>query len=1062
MAPLNKFLPKVSIALALTMAAPSVMAQDTSSAFRARLLDNAGQPGANIEVVIRDTRTGATRRGRTNADGLVTLPNLNIGGPYEVIVADADYRARTVTGIFLSLGETASADITLQPASATDEVVVQAEAISIAQLATGPSAVFSEEDLDTAAAYNRDLVDMIKSDPRLWVDEGFVNSVQCAGASPRFNSTTVDGVRMNDGFGLNSNGYPTQRMPFSYDSLQTIAVELAPFDVQYGGFSGCNINAVTKSGTNEFGGSFFFEMASDSLQGDELQGQSVNIASYSEDKMGFSFGGPIIKDKAFFYINYESFSGEDIFKRGHETSGAAEPVAGLTQANYNDIIRIARDVYGYDVGGTPASVPVDDTKYLIKLDYLLDDRHQIGLVYNYNDGFNISESDGDANEFEFDKHLYERGAEMTSYRASLKSQWSDKLSTEFNYSFFDLKNRQISKDGLVFGEMQIDVANANNDEATVYIGSDDSRHANSMAYDTTTLSAKAFYDSAYGQLLFGYEREASDIYNIFVQHNLTETRFDSIADFEAGIANVLYYGNAPSGNVADAAADWGYTVNTAFVQNTMVMDKLELVAGLRYEWYEMDDTPQLNSDFVDAYGYANTANLDGKSLLLPRLGVTYDMSDVLTLRGGIGQFGGGNPTVWISNNMTGDFLTQLQPSQRDFAADNTLFDIAWSNCRGGQTAPCPGYGTPTDLYNALVAGTGSPGFEMNVLDPNFDIPTEWKYAIGGTQLLGEYVLNFDLLISQSDDQAGIVASEAQASGTALGGLFPTYDDVASPDAWVLTNSGESKSLTLSASLGREYDNGLSWVVSYAHVDAEDTHSMTSSVAFSNYMNSAFNDPEARNLSRTNFSVENRYTFRVRYETEFMPNRKTKFSLSGNGNTGRPYSLTYKYDRGSSFGLNQIFRTSSKLMYIPTGANDPLVNFNFSDDAATNAAQTERFFDYLREVGAMAYAGQVLPRNSLEGSDFFKIDLYAEQELYKDDRYGQASAYFVMKNLTNFLNSDWGVLDEPGFPRMINVVDGDLSDDGTTITYSNLSTPTVSSVNSDVSLWAVKLGVKYRF
>jgi molybdopterin/thiamine biosynthesis adenylyltransferase len=159
------------------------------------------------------------------------------------------------------------------------------------------------------AAINRDLKDIVRLDPRVYLDESFNDSIQCAGAHPRFNSLTVDGIGLNDGFGLNSNGYPTQQMPFPFDAIQNISVELAPFDVEYGSFTACNINAVTKSGTNEFHGSAFYDYGDDSLVGDQSEGDEYNAPAFEEKRYGFTLGGPILKDRLFFFGAYEKFEG---------------------------------------------------------------------------------------------------------------------------------------------------------------------------------------------------------------------------------------------------------------------------------------------------------------------------------------------------------------------------------------------------------------------------------------------------------------------------------------------------------------------------------------------------------------------------------------------------------------------------------------------------------------------------------------------------------------------------------------------------------------------------------
>jgi outer membrane receptor for Fe3+-dicitrate len=266
-------------------------------------------------------------------------------------------------------------------------------------VAIGPASAFSFDDIQNLPSINRDINDIVRVDPRIYIDGGFVNAVTCLGANPRFNSLTVDGVKKNDNFGLNSNGYPTQRMPFPFDSVQNVSVEMAPYAVQYGGFTACNINAVTRAGTNEFHGTAWMSYGDSDLTGDNLEGDSIPQGKYDETRWGVSLGGPVIKDKLFFFAAYEKSDGADTFDGCAGDESCGRPVAGVTRAQLDRIAEIAED-YGYDVGDNPPSMPNEDEKLLLRFDWNINDDHNAVLTYNYNDGFNITESDDDADEYD--------------------------------------------------------------------------------------------------------------------------------------------------------------------------------------------------------------------------------------------------------------------------------------------------------------------------------------------------------------------------------------------------------------------------------------------------------------------------------------------------------------------------------------------------------------------------------------------------------------------------------------------------------------------------------------
>jgi hypothetical protein len=287
-------------------------------------------------------------------------------------------------------------------------------------------------------------------------------------------------------------------MPFPYDAIEQVSVELAPFDVVYGGFTACNINAVTKSGGNRFSGTAFYDYTDDSLSGDKLEGDAIDLGSFEEKRYGVAFGGPIIQDRLFFFAAYEKHEGANIFERGPADESVGVPVLGVTRAQLDRIAQIARDVYGYEPGGFPPSLATDDEKYLVKLDWNVNDNHRASYTYSFNDGFNNSEADDAATNIEFANHFYERGAELTSHVAQLFSNWTENFSTEFRYAYQELDNRQIPLGGTDFGEVQIHTFNdpdgagpISPQRANVYLGADDSRHANDLKYDTTSYKLAA-------------------------------------------------------------------------------------------------------------------------------------------------------------------------------------------------------------------------------------------------------------------------------------------------------------------------------------------------------------------------------------------------------------------------------------------------------------------------------------------------------------------------------------------------------------------------------------------
>ncbi len=908
-------------AIALSMAGVA-MAQVTTSAVRGAVTDDDGQAVSGALVTITDPSTGLTRTATTNQTGLYSIRNLPVSSGYVVTVTSSEFQGQFIEDVGLNLGDATQVDFTLtnDGEARQETIVVTASVSDLAPTAAGPSATFGLETLQRAPAINRNITDVLRLDPRIYVDEsrGDINAVQCGGKNSRFNSLTVDGIRMNDNFGLNSNGYPTERIPFSYDAIEQVAVELAPFDVQYGGFSACNINAVTKSGTNEFHGYLFGDYTNDGLRADSLEGDDITTGEYDETRYGFGVGGPIIKDKLFFFAAYEKLDGVNLFDRGAIGSGAVNEV-NITQAEVDEIRNIAMELYGYDPGTIPSSADNSDEKILVKLDWNISNDHRASFTYNWNDGFNIAQSDGDSDELEFSNHLYERGAELTSYAGSLYSDWTDNFSTEVRLAYSELDNRQISVGGTDFGEITIET-----DDVDVYLGGDDSRQANKLYYETLSLALKGYYTTGNHNFSFGYEREALDVFNMFVQHVETEIDFDgnpssggafddAIENFRLGIADNVNYNNSPTGDPNNAAADWGYEINTLYAQDEIDFGNgIVVIGGLRYDWYTTDDAPETNADFLADYGFTNGETLDGEGLLQPRLGFEWDFSDNLDLRGGVGLYSGGNPNVWLSNTYSANNVLQFGSDGGAFGLENgvtSLFDIDYGLCEDGVPTG-PGYCVPQDMIDAVAAGEGS-NFEINYLDPNFEIPSELKFAFGGTYyadapgLGGEYVLSGDILYTVAQDSAVWIRGDLEQTGTTTvdGREYPTYSSVREA-AFVLTNAKEdAKSLLVSGSISKSYDFGLDWALGYAYTDAEDVHPMTSSVAFSNYVNRAFGDPQDVSASTSDYNTKHRFTALTNYERAFFGDNMTTFSAFGQAVSGRPYSVVYGGSANGISGFN---------------------------------------------------------------------------------------------------------------------------------------------------------------
>ncbi|ATG79823.1 TonB-dependent receptor [Pseudoalteromonas sp. 1_2015MBL_MicDiv] len=1017
----------------------AAMANETTSAIKGQVMGPNGNPAAGTKVTILHVPSGSVKTTEVNDAGYFTAKGLRVGGPYKVIVDSDVYADQEFNNIILNIGNDYPVNVSLESQSSMEQIVVSGAPISSMSGGTGPASTFTLTDLENQPAINRDLKDIIRVDPRVAIDDSR-GTINCGGGNPKFNSLTLDGVRMNDNFGLSSNGYPTIRAPFSFDSIEQVAVELAPFDVQYGGFTSCNINAVTKSGGNEIHGGVFFDYTNDSMKGDTIEGEDVDNGSYNEKRYGFNVGLPLIKDSLFLYTSYEKLEGVAQFN--YDPLGSSVSASDLAR-----IQQISQDVYGYDAGTTPSSAPVEDEKILIKLDWNINDSHRANLIYNYNDGFTLSQSDTGSTRLSLDSHFYEQGAEFTSIIGSLYSDWNDDFTTEIRLGKSELDARVESLDAASsFGEFQVNTL----DGGRVYLGPDDSRQSNDLDYDTTTFKLAGTYYLDQHTITAGYEYEELEVFNQFVQHTQGEWSFASIDDYEAGIASAIFYNNAAgTNNAADAGASFSYAQHTFYVQDEYSFSDIDasLTFGLRYDNYTSDDKPTLNENYTARYGFSNQSTFDGIDLVQPRIGFEWYATDALEVRAGLGLFSGGNPNVWLSNSYSNDGITNISANQ--FGAID-LF--ATPNVNGGK----PGFDVPQSQFDK-VANTviGSGDSFTNAVASDFEIPSEWKYSVGATYTTeDEYVISLDYLYTKKRDAATLIDQALTDSGTTTFDGRPILKSIEDRDGDLLltnVNGDSGETSIISAAVSKAFDNGIKVQLSYAYTDADDVNPMTSSTASSNYGNLATSNPLDPGVSSSDYEIPHRFTLNLAYTHEFFDGYSTRFNLFGEAYKGLPYSFTFNGNDEDTFGdFNS--NDSRQLLYVPL-VNDPNVVYNMSAD------EINEFNDFIASEGLKR--GEITGRNAQNSDWFVKFNFKLTQEVpgFMDGHKGEA--FFVIDNLTNMLNDDWGVLKKGPFvgARMIST---DIDDQGRYV-YSNFNGNNANTTTQrDASLWEMRVGVRYTF
>ncbi|HYC02367.1 MAG TPA: TonB-dependent receptor [Azospirillaceae bacterium] len=1051
------------IAAAAAWSVPAV-AQETTSSIRGIIVTPDGADPTGVDIQITHVPSGTTSSAAVNAEGRFSAAGLRVGGPYLMTVTGPGYKTFKIEDVFIQLGQPFFLAVPLEAneAATVEEVVITGERLR--ELTIGVGSQFDSRQIANAASTTRDLKDVIRNDPKVSLDPTNSGAITIAGSNNRFNSLTVDGVKQNDDFGLNAGGYPTQRVPISLDAIDQLSVLTAPYDVEYSGFTGGTVNVVTKSGTNEFHGSAYYYYSDQDLAGDKSGSRSNLLSDFKDKTYGGSLGGPIIQDTLFFFFNYEKYKSASSVAFGPEGSGAGQTVRGITQAEVDQVTQIAQSVYGYNTLGAPQPAPETDEKYLGKIDWNVTDEHRVSFAYQHAKGNNFVGSSGNT-QYGFESNSYDRTQKMNSYSLQVFSDWTENLSTELKLGYKEVDSLRPTKAPLDFASIRI----TDNGGSFFVFGPELSSHSNVLKTDTLSSKAKAEYRAGDHTLTAGWERDDYDYYNLFVQRSLGEYRFNSIADFQNRTAAAFIYNSgAGTNNPLDAAAEFSYQVNSFYIQDDwQAVENLTLTAGLRYEYYSSSDKPRLNQNFVNRYGFENTETLDDRDLWLPRLGVNYRVQPGTTLRGGAGLFSALGPAVWVSNNFSNNGVSQvgLNLTRNAQTQNNPLLNNV--DPRSSVLVPAAG---------AQLAGTADAA--VNAMDPNFEVPSTWRFSIGMDQVadLGffgdEWLFSLDAIYSEVKQAITYRDLRLTRTGTAPDGrpIYASRADgrpgIGTSSDLLITNTDKGGGLVLSLGAQKSWqteDFGtFDFSGGYAYQDIREVHPLTSSVASSNFEQLPLIDPNDPANADSSYEVRHRFAGNFTWTKAFFGDYNTSFSFFVESREGRPFSYTFRCsstvnpvgDPACSNGTR-----SRQLFYVPAGPADPNVTY-------AAGLNYEVLRAYLERNGLQKYAGQIAPRNGFQNPWVNTIDLHVEQEIPGLFEGHKGVFTFDIKNLGNMIDSDWGRLEQVPFSpngNAVDVLEARLVNGvyQYSLGSAGLRDPNYS-INMPTSVWRVQVGVRYQF
>ncbi len=1112
-------------ALTAAVVTPTVaVAQQVTSSVRGTVVDGAGAPVGGASVTITDTRTGTSRTVRTGANGQFQVTNLEVGGPYEVRVGATSFQSTSVEDVFVDLGNRTTLRIALTSGVA-DEVVVVASRSVQSDLAIGPNTVFGLDKLTELPSIGRDFRDIIRIDPRVRIDQTNQQAVSCLGTNNRFNTFTIDGVRNGDALGLNASGFQNRRgIPIPFDGIRETSVEFAPFDVQYGQFTGCALNVVTKSGTNEFSGSAFAVFNNQTLTGSTLEGRNVNTTPFRDYNWGATLGGPIIKDKLFFFVAYEETIENESQNFGPTGGGFANEAPFATVAEV-EAIAAALEARGIPTGGIASIRPRDSRRILARGDWNITDNHRLAFTYQrlFEQSTIADDQSINNRQLILGNTFYTSGTRSQTYSARLFSQWTDNLSTEIRASRANINDLQDpvgggeAQDGNPIPRVFVGVGNG-----AVVAGPGFSRQANAGEFQIDQIRAKADYTAGDHTFTFGYDLDSQDTFNLFAQNATGTLVFADLPSLLAGTLNGgsslnfngtniagavgASFQNSFTGDINDAAANFTRTIHSLYLQDSwQVTDALTALVGLRYDFYKSGDAPLFNQRFVNRYGFANDQGFDGLKAWLPRFGLTYEAGDTFagstTFRLGAGVFSGGDPTVWYSNafSNSGNRLSGNTGIRTSAAFTGTC------------TAADLNVGTTGDLTIPACLQAAAQGFALaadgraDAIDPNLKLPTvirsnfgfthntDFGGALGG--FFDDWTAQIDVIYTRGRNNYDVVDLSLTEVATGIdgrpiyrhvdplnagcaatfNGVRQGFSNVTTPcftsgnppggrDTILLTNALQGdKSFTVSGVFSKDFEIPSPFNPRATEIDVQ--------------VGYAFADAEDSFPGTSSVSLSN-FRNLAAADIGAFPLSTSNYEIKHNTTLNLTWREEFLPDMISSFGF--FFSARSGQPYSLTFRNGA-----FFESGATQRAllyiptgptdpnvtfgpgfNQAAFFSFLEAIGADKYAGQIAPRNAFKSDWTFDLDFRYSQQLPLIANKVRPTFFIDVENLANFFTDEANILRQVGFPYAANIVgvsSPTTGAPGATYTYTSfVPGGAVQQINTDASIWRAQVGLRFEF
>lgn len=1059
---MKKFLLRLFVAI---LALGSIaQAQVTTSSINGTVLDKGTKEElAGASVVAKHLPTGTVYGVAANAKGNFLLQGLRPGGPYTIEVSYIGYRTAKIDNVTLALGETETLTVSLEDdMQSLGTVVVTAQrGSSFNATRTGAGSSFNRSAIDRTPSVSRSIFDIAKLTPQANSGAG---GTSFAGSSNKYNSFQIDGTVNNDVFGLSSsgtNGGQTGTTPISLEAIEAVQVVIAPFDVRQGGFTGGGINAITKSGSNKFAGSLYDYYYNQDFFG-TTAGKNVadrkKLSDQYSNTVGFTLGGPIVKDKLFFFVNGEyvkqSYPAESYIDRANSviTRDMAESV--LTRLNALQP--------GYTSGGYGSrDVPTTSYKALARIDWNINEAHRLNLRYSFVNAKRLIFANT-ASTLNFLDRGYTMNSQTHSMVAELNSRFSSTVNNEFRMGYNRI--RDFRQPEGVAPSIQIRLGNNN----FINVGGEPNSVANQLDQDIYTLTNNLTLSLGNHNVTIGTHNELFDIYNLYITNFAGAYDYNSLNDFLTGAAPREYNYSYAIESITGTRR-WGPRFKAAqlalYAQDEWkATDNLRITYGLRADMPVFLDDPRANDYFNSSalatkHGVQNHTMPKTRILWSPRIGFRYTLDETRNelIRGGIGVFTGRVPFVWIGNVFGNTGVEFGRTRVTDFSKHP---NFAFSLDPDKQYLD-PNASRPTSMIAMVDKDFRYPQIVRTNLAFETTLPGGIRATLEG---VFSKTLNNIRYRNLMVEQAGTTYDHGQVKRPLQKTLAT---NATNPYTYLimLENTNKGFSYNFTAQLSKSFDFGLNASVAYTYGKAMSAHDGGSSQAQSAWRyNYIFADPNGEEMFYSNFDLRHRIVATANYRVEYGKHFATTIGLVYNGQSGSRYNILYNGD------INHDGQFGNDLLYVPTSAD--IANMRFADiTERVNGVNVVRVAASAMPAALDAYLaahpqlsqirGQVAPRNGFTMPFSHKFDLHFAQDFYLNvgGRRHTLQLNADIINVGNLINRSWGI------SHSMNNFNYQLlgyNKANDTYTFDTATSQTLWYEADIASRWQAQVGIKYIF